>query len=101
MPRQPPPRPPAAPAPGFCRPARRLRAVAGLAAAGMVLAAGGCSSPAGRASTAAPAGTVVPDCLTQVASRLPRGRGCGCRRHVLGTLSCCAWRDLRIGATSH
>ena len=39
MPRQPLPRPPAAPAPGFCRPARRLRAVAGLAAAGMVLAA--------------------------------------------------------------
>jgi subtilase family serine protease len=72
MPRQPPPRPPAAPAPGFCRPARRLRAVAGLAAAGMVLAAGGCSSPAGRASTAAPAGTAVPDCLTQALCYAPR-----------------------------
>jgi subtilase family serine protease len=72
MPRQPPPRPPAAPAPGFCRPARRLRAVAGLAAAGMVPAAGGCSSPAGRASTAAPAGTAVPDCLTQALCYAPR-----------------------------
>jgi subtilase family serine protease len=38
----------------------------------MVLAAGGCSSPAGRASTAAPAGTAVSDCLTQALCYAPR-----------------------------
>jgi subtilase family serine protease len=70
MPRQ--PRPPAAPASGFCRPARRLRAAAGLAAAGMLLAAGGCRSPAGPASQPSPAGTAVADCLTQALCYAPR-----------------------------
>ncbi len=40
------------------RPARRLRAAAGLAAAGMLLAAGGCSSPSSTGSSG------PPDCLT-------------------------------------
>jgi subtilase family serine protease len=72
MPFQPPPRPPAAPAPGFSRPARRLRVAAGLAAAGMLLAAGGCSSPAGPASKSPSADRVVSNCLTQALCYAPR-----------------------------
>ena len=50
----------------------RLRVAAGLAATGgMLLAAGGCSSP-GPASRAASAGTVVSDCLTQAQCYAPR-----------------------------
>jgi DNA-binding PadR family transcriptional regulator len=56
---------PPRPAPGLSRPARRLRAAAGLAAAGMLLAAGGCSSP----SPARPAG--LADCLTQARCYAP------------------------------
>jgi subtilase family serine protease len=72
MPCQPPPRSPAATAPGDCRPARRLRVAAGLAVAGMLQAAGGCSSPAGPAIQSPSAGTVVTDCLTQAACYAPR-----------------------------
>jgi DNA-binding PadR family transcriptional regulator len=53
------------PAPGLSRPARRLRA-AGLAAAGMLLAAGGCSSPSsGGSRPSTPVSSPgLADCLT-------------------------------------
>ena len=70
MPRQ--PRPPGAPAPGLCRPARRLRVAAALAVAGMLLAAGGCSSPASPAGRPPPAGTAAADCLAQALCYAPR-----------------------------
>jgi subtilase family serine protease len=58
-------------APVFSRPAW-VRAAAGLAAAGVLLAAGGCGSPAGQARAAAPAGTAAADCLTRAACYAPR-----------------------------
>jgi Transcriptional regulator PadR-like family len=61
-------RPPAQPTAGLSRPAWRLRSAAGLAAAGMLLAAGGCSSP----SPAGPTGRVVSDCLTHARCYAPR-----------------------------
>jgi DNA-binding PadR family transcriptional regulator len=48
---------PPRPAPGLSRPARRLRAAAGLAAAGILLTVGGCSSSARPASQSPLAGT--------------------------------------------
>ena len=69
---QPPPRPPARPSPRVLPPARRLRAAAGLAAAGMLLAVGGCSSAPGPASRSPSDGTVVADCLTQAVCYAPR-----------------------------
>jgi hypothetical protein len=72
MPCQPPRRSLAATAPSFSRPATRLRAAAGLAAAGMLLALGGCSSPPGRASGPARTGTLVSSCLTQARCYAPR-----------------------------
>ena len=62
---------PRRPAPVLSRPAR-LRAAAGLAAAAVLIAAGGCSSPAGRARAAAPTGPAVADCLTQALCYAPR-----------------------------
>jgi subtilase family serine protease len=52
----------------WSRPVRRMRAAAGLAAAGMLLAVGGCSSP----SPARPAGWVVADCLVESRCYAPR-----------------------------
>jgi subtilase family serine protease len=55
---------PPRPAPRLSRPGR-LRAAAGLAAAGMLLAAGGCSSPAAPPRQPSSAGSSgLPDCLT-------------------------------------
>jgi DNA-binding PadR family transcriptional regulator len=57
---------PPRPALGLSRPARRLRAAAGVAAAGMLLAAGGCSSPSSAGSRpSTPASSPgLADCLT-------------------------------------
>jgi subtilase family serine protease len=74
MPCQPPPPPRADPLQGISRRARRLRAAAGLVAAGMLLAAGGCGSP-GQARTAAPASPPrvgLADCLTASRCYAPR-----------------------------
>ncbi len=59
--------------PWFSRPAR-LRAAAGLAAAGMLLAAGGCSSPSSAGSRpSTPASSAgLPDCLTASRCYAPR-----------------------------
>jgi DNA-binding PadR family transcriptional regulator len=62
---------PPRPAPGFCRPGRRLRAAVGLAAAGLLLVAVGCSSSSGPAGQSQSAGKVVSDCLTQARCYAP------------------------------
>ncbi len=54
----------------FSRPAR-LRAAAGLAAAAVLIAAGGCSSPSARARASAPPGTAAADCLTKALCYAP------------------------------
>jgi subtilase family serine protease len=65
-------RPPAATTPAVSRPERKLRVAAGLAVAGMLLAAGGCSSPTPPASQSPSAGRVVSNCLTQALCYAPR-----------------------------
>ncbi len=62
------------PDPWFSSPARRLRATAGLAAAGILLAAGGCSSPSSADSRpSTPARSTGPaDCLTTSRCYAPR-----------------------------